>query len=117
MPAPRLALVTCAFHPADVAFIQGWSARVPGIGGWRVALDHPAEPERIEITPPGATAPLFRLLRDEPETVVWRLDPGGAAELGRFPTPRAAVQALCALHPDDLEALNESMEQTFPRRR
>jgi hypothetical protein len=114
---PKLSLVTSAFHESDLAFIKGWSERVPGIDGWRLVFDQEPHAEYVAVIPPGATAPVFALMRDGAMTVLSRLIAGEEIEMGRFNSPRAAILTLCALHPDELESLNEALEHRFPRRR
>ena len=124
MPAPaKLRLITAAFHPSDVAFIEGWSRHAPGIGGWRLGFDRQPRPERIAITPPGADAPVFLLTRDGTQTLLSRLPKSGtltgdmAVELGHFATLREATLALCQLDDETLERVHTALEVDFPRRR
>ncbi len=118
MPAfAKLSLVTSVFYPADIAFVNGWSQRAPGIGGWRVQFDKNVGTEQILVTPPASDVPVFAISRNGVKAVVERLLPDGSAgdEIGIFESVRAAVLALCPLHADDLEAIHEALERDFPR--
>jgi hypothetical protein len=116
----KITLVTAAFHPSDVAFVEGWSARAPGIDGWRVAFDGPGGVERVSITPPGATSPVFFITRYAGRALIQRLAPPGSdealEEVGEFPNLRKAVLALCPLTDEDLQEIHEQLERDFPRR-
>lgn len=120
MPAyAKVSLVTSRFHPSDVAFVQAWSQSAPGIGGWRVALDRPDETELVEVTPPGAEDPVFRIARPATAVVMHRVRPperGEPVEVGRYKTLREAVLALCPLPDEVLEAIHDDLEIRFPRR-
>ncbi len=122
MPAyAKIALVTSVFHASDIAFVRGWSARAPGIDGWRVTYDKPDAPECVMIAPPGADGPVFFLSRRAAKTVLERRPPGRPdeelTEIGSYDTLRLAVQALCKLDGDALQEIHEQLERDFPRGR
>lgn len=106
------------FASADVLFAMEWSAVAPGIGGWTVAVDNEQQSRLISVIPPGAELPTFFLYRkDDVVVVVWRRPYGDRAtmEVGRFPNLRVAVLALCPLHGDVVQTINETMETLYPR--
>ncbi len=122
MPAyAKIVLVSSVYHASDIAFVQGWSARAPGIDGWRVTFDNPAAPECVMVTPPGSDAPVFFLRRRAGRTVIERRPAGrpddDMIEIGMHDTLRLAVQALCKLDGDDLQEIHEQLERDFPRGR
>ena len=120
MPAyTKVSLVTPVFHPSDIAFVQRWSAKAPGIGGWRVSFDREDAPEQVAVAPPGAEEPLYFITRAPREVVVHHRRPGQDGEMQefqRFEGLRIAVLALCPLHEDALEEINTGLERDFPRR-
>jgi len=118
MPAyAKISLVTSVFHPSDIAFVRGWSAAAPGLGGWQVLLDRDDAPEMVSVLPPGAEAPVFVLTRGSRDVVLQRRRANGAVEeIGSFDGLREAVLALCPLGDEALEAINEGLEENFPRR-
>lgn len=118
MPAyAKLSLVTSVFHPSDIAFARNWSAAAPGIDGWRVQLDREESPERVSIAPPGAEAPVFSIVRDTRDVVLYRRRPltPEPEEVGRYPGLRDALLALCPLPDEALEEIHERLEMEFPR--
>lgn len=106
------------FNSADVLFAMEWSAVAPGIGGWAVAVDNEQQCRLISIVPPGAELPTFFLYwKDNTVVVVWRRPYGDreTMEVGRFANLRVAVLALCPLHGDLVQNINETMETLYPR--
>jgi hypothetical protein len=104
------------FHPSDIAFVEGWSARAPGIDGWRIALDPPHLVERVAVLPPGSVAPVFYITRRAARTVIERQTRDGLEEVGEYANLREAVQALCPISEEALVEIHEQLERDFPRR-
>jgi len=106
------------FHRSDVLFALEWSALAPGMGGWDVLLDDERETYLLSIVPPGGDAASFFLYRKGREVVLRWIAPAGSTaplEVGRFPSLRAALLALCPLNDDQMQALHESLEVLYPR--
>ncbi len=118
MPAFRkIGVVSSVFHPSDIAFARFWSAAAPGFGGWKLALDHEAAPERVSVVPPGAVEPVFVVTRGPRDVRLHRLRPGGEPEeIASVPGLREAVLTLCPIDDDALEAIHTSLEEIFPRK-
>ena len=118
MPAyAKVSLVTAVFHPSDVAFARAWSDAAPGIDGWRLQLDREERTEEILVLPPGAEAPVFRLVRPGRDVLLQKLRPGAdPEEIGGFEGLREAILTLCPLGDEALEAIHEALEEAFPRR-
>jgi hypothetical protein len=118
MPAyAKVTLVTSVFHPSDIAFLRGWSAAAPGLGGWGVRLDDEERAEEVLVLPPGADEPVFRIVRPGRDVLLQKLRRDAEPEeIGCFEGLREAVLALCPLDDDALEAIHETLEQRYPRR-
>ncbi len=118
MPAyAKVSLVSSVFHPSDIAFARRWSEAAPGIGGWGLRLDREERAEEVLVLPPGADAPVFRIVRPGRRVLLQKLRPDAEPEeIGVFDGLREAVLALCPLGDDALEAIHERLETDFPRR-
>lgn len=118
MPAyAKVTLVTSVFHPSDIAFLRRWSDAAPGIDGWRVRLDREEKATEIVVLPPGAEAPVFRLIRPGRDVLLQKLRPNTEPdEIGHFDGLREAILTLCPLGDEALEAIHEALEAEFPRR-
>jgi len=107
------------FHHAEVLYALEWAAIAPGLGGWNVVLDDDRQTRLVSVVPPGAEQPAFFINRDGAEvTITWlrqKVVDGALVEVGRFPTLRDAVMALCPLSDDQREIVNEAMELLYPR--
>lgn len=109
---------TAEFHKADVLYALEWSATAPGAGGWDVLVDDEARTRLVSVVPPGSNVPTFLIFRKGAETEVIWINPattGEVLEVGRYPSLRAAVLALCPLHEALVQKVNEAMESLYPR--
>jgi len=111
---------TAPFHIADILFVRAWAARAPGLGGWRVSVEpQDRQAHRVLVVPPGAEQPVFFISRRDGGVLIERRRPAesgsGLVIAGRCESLREAVQRLCPLDGDTLQAVNEYMEQAHPR--
>ncbi len=106
-----------SFPVADLEFSFAWSAVAPGIDGWRVELVQIASGEMLDVTPPGAEYPVFSILPRFGHVEVIRERPldfgggGGQVPVGRFPSLREAVLALCPLHKDEIAKIDRELSR------
>lgn len=106
------------FHRADVLYALEWSAVAPGAGGWNIRIDNEEHTRLVSVVAPGSERPTFFIFwKGGAVVVVWRRPIGArdVMEVGRYPSLRAAVMALCPLHADIVQQVNESMEVLYPR--
>jgi len=117
MPAfAKISLVSASFHPSDLGFAQLWSRAAPGFGGWRLDLTAAASAGRVQVIPPGSQRPVFVIQRETREvSLAWLADGLPDEEIGKFANLRLALQMLCPLDGDLLEAIHVQMERDFPR--